>query len=576
LADARATALVIGRSRRSRWFRWRHGSVVNRLAETLSGVALHVVPMPGAAAPARGGRLALRPQPWRGYAAGALAVVLTTLLALAVQPWLPVNSDDLLYLIPVVGIATRFGQRSAMLTALLAALAYNFFFLPPIHTFTINDPQNIVTFVVLTGAGVVVSQLAGRLKREAMVGARSAAENAAIAMFGQRLAAVADEPSTTATVIEEIAAQLDLSAMMLARENAEIRVLGSTSGMNSGATNPGGQGQLAPVDLAPIDRASAEWAFTRNEITGRGSGTLTASDWQFHPLSTSLGVLAVLAISRRDAGVPVSPERQLLFTTLKGQAALAYERIWLEADTRDLAVLRQRDQLRAALLSSIGHDLRTPLTGVVAAANELAAQQPSSPALVTLVEEAHRLRRFFDDLIEMTRLEAGAMDVRIEAVDLTDAAASAAHDLRGELGDHKLVLDISPTLPLVEADPRLLHHVLINLIGNAARFAPPGSAITLRATRRADGLTLAVLDQGEGLPPGDPARLFDRFTRVAGTDRSGGSGLGLAIVKGFAEAMGASVSAAQRAEGGAAFTLAWPEQCLRRSKGEAPAMKDLP
>jgi two-component system, OmpR family, sensor histidine kinase KdpD len=285
---------------------------------------------------------------------------------------------------------------------------------------------------------------------------------------------------------------------------------------------------------------------------------LAAGEWQFHPLSTALGVLGVLGLSRDTSGPPVPPDRQVLLATMKGQAALAHERLKLEADAREVAALRQRDDLRATLLSSIGHDLKTPLSAVVAAADALAQTLPPSEILTTLGEETRRLRRFFDDLIEMTRIESGALAPRLEAIDLTDAAAAAVHDLRAETGSRALKIDVAPAIPLVKADPRLLHHILINLIGNAVKFSPAGSTVTLSA-RAENGVELAVTDQGTGLLPGDPAQLFDRFTRVAGTDRTGGTGLGLAIVKGFAEAMDISVTAANAPGGGAVFTLRWPQ-----------------
>jgi len=184
---------------------------------------------------------------------------------------------------------------------------------------------------------------------------------------------------------------------------------------------------------------------------------------------------------------------------------------------------------------------------------------------VTLQAEARRLRRVFDDLVEMTRIEAGAVVVRREATDLTDAIAAATQDLRTELAGHPITLDVSPSLPLVEADPRMLHHVLINLLGNAAKFAPAGTPITIRAGNGTNALELSILDEGPGIPAGREDSLFERFTRVDGDDRSGGTGLGLAIVKGFADAMGLRVSGTNRPDGGAAFTLCWPAEAIRGS-----------
>lgn len=549
--EARATAIVIGKSHRSWWFELRHGSVVDRLVRVLRGVAIHVVPVgdvPDAPVEYPTELAGRRPSALRGVFAGLGLVALTTVLAAALQNLIGTRSVDLLYLLPVIASATLFGLRASLATCVAAALAYNFFFLPPIYTFTVSDPQNAVTLFVLIVVAVVASNLTGRLKREATISARTAIENAALAAFGQRLAAVADEDGTAKSVCQDIAQLLNVSTVLLALNSEKLTVIA--------AMPP------SPA-LGPIDLAAAEWTFERGEVTGRESGTLTASDWQFHPLETSLGVLGVLGIGRATPGDPVPPEKRVLFTTLLGQAALAHERVKLETNAREINALKQRDKLRATLISSIGHDLKTPLTSVVAAADALAAEYGKSPTAELLKAEARRLRRVFDDLVEMTRIEAGALVVRHEATDLTDAVAAAAQDLKAELAHHKLVLDVPPALPLVDADPRMLHHVLTNLLGNAAKFAPAQSRITLSAQRSPDRVTLVVSDEGPGLPTEIENVLFDQFSQVNGDDMNGGTGLGLAIVRGFAEAMGLSVAAENNPDGGARFTLAWPNALVR-------------
>ncbi len=550
IAETRATAVVIGKSRRSWWFELRHGSVVDQLIRELDNVAVHVVPVN--LATVSDDEIAMRrPRATRGIVAGLGMIAVTTAVAVAMDPIVGSNSIDLIFLLPVIATATLFGLRASLVSSLAAALSYNFFFLPPIYTFTISDPQNVVTLMVLIVVAVVASQLTGRLKREATIGARTATENAALAAFGQRLAGVSDEAATAEAVCDEVARLLNVSTVLFARESAAIQLVGAYP------PNP---------TLGALDLAAAEWAFDRGEVTGRDSGTLTASEWQFHPLETALGVLGVLGVASQANSDPVPADKHILFTTLIGQASLAHERLKLEGNAREVGALKQRDDLRATLLSSIGHDLKTPLTAVVAAADALAAEHGESATTATLKGEARRLRRVFDDLVEMTRIEAGALVVKREATDLTDSVAAAAQDLRAELARHRLVLDVPPTLPLVEADPRMLHHILINLLANAARFSPIDTTIMVQAQRLPDRLVLAVLDQGPGLPPGRERSLFDRFTRVDGDDMSGGTGLGLAIVKGFADAMGLAVSAKNREEVGAAFDVTWPEASIRRLK----------
>jgi len=554
IAENRATALIIGKSRRNWWFELRHRSIVDRLVRDLEGVAIHVLPILGENTVRE--RSGATETQLRDYAFVLAMVALTTLFNVWLARLIGPYTISLIYLLPVVASATLFGLRPSLLASVAAALAYNFLFLPPLYTFTIADPQNAVTFLVLIGIGIATSQLAGRLRREANVGARMAYENAAIAAFGQKLALVGDQDSTAETTCREIGILLDCRTILLLRKDGRNVTAGSFPDH---------------VELGPIDIAAADWTFDKAEPTGRATGTLSASDWQFHPLKTSLGVLAVLGLevsSRRD---PVPADKQTLFATLVGQAALAHERLNLEEDARHVAGLRQRDALRATLLASIGHDLKTPLTGVVAAADALGQERAGSPVAATLQVEARKLRRVFDDLVEMARIEEGVLAVKWQAIDLTDAVAAAVHDLRSELTQHPIDLAVPPTLPLVEADPRMLHRILVNLLSNSGRFAPAGSPIRIEGAHKGDRLTLAIQDSGPGIPAGQESAIFKRFVRMEGSDQSGGTGLGLAIVRGFADAMGLTVTAFNRESGGAAFELAWPASMIRKEQ----AVEDL-
>lgn len=551
VAEARATAVVIGKSRRGWWFELRHGSIVDQLVRGNEGIAIHVMPLPVHSEKEAGGATLLNT---RGVIAGLAMIAATTALGVLVNPYLGINAIDLLYLIPVVATGTLYGMRASLIASLTGALAYNFFFLPPIHTFTITNPENVVTFAILAGVGLVAAQLAGRLRREANVGARTSIENAALAAFGQRLAAISDEKGTASVTCAEIASVLDVRTVLLLHKD------GRPTAVAGAPDNP---------QLGPIDMTAAEWAFDRNEPAGRDTATLTASDWQFHPLATSLGVLAVLGISHDERGDPLPAGKSVLFATLLGQAALAHERLKLEGEAREMAVLKQRDDLRATLVSSLGHDLKTPLTSVLAAADVVANENPASAAVATLKAETQRLARLFDDLVEMTRIESGALAIRPEPIDLTDAVASAVHGLAAALARHPVKLDVPVSLPLVIADPRMLHHMLINLLDNAAKFSPQNTQITLSARREPQRLILSVIDEGPGLPGGSAGDLFQKFARGQGSDGAGGTGLGLAIVKGFADAMGLVVRALDRDDGpGSRFEIEWPEAMIRSLKAE--------
>jgi two-component system sensor histidine kinase KdpD len=246
--------------------------------------------------------------------------------------------------------------------------------------------------------------------------------------------------------------------------------------------------------------------------------------------------------------------------SLLDQASIALDRMALEEETMQARAIGERDRLRSALLSSVSHDLRTPLTTIVSAAQEM-KHAPSAELAETIETEAQRLNRFVANLLDMARVEAGALPLKMEATDLFDAVASAVHDTRTSLQGHEVEVDIVPDIPLVRVDPVLLHHCLINLLDNAGRYGDPGTPITIRARRRPDVLLLSIVDQGPGIAPGQEKRVFETFTRLEGSDRvRHGTGLGLAIVKGFAEAMGLSVEAGNNDDPhGACFTIRIPE-----------------
>lgn len=553
IAETRVTQLVLGKSRRNWWFELRHGSVVDRLVRDLEGVAIHVVPLARSAPAATAAKPSSRREASEILVPLGLVAV-TVLLGLLVEPLVGYGAVDLLFLLPVIVAATLFGLRRGLTTTILSALAYNFFFIPPIHAFTIADPRNVITLVMLAAVAVVASQLAGQQKARATIGTRQARDNAAVAAFGQRLASLSGAEETAEAVTSELAGLLGVQTILLARSGTGLCLLA--------ATPPGNM-------LDAIDEASASWAFDKGVPAGCFTDTLTASDWQFHPLKTAVGTLAVLGISDPEGANPLPSDRALLFTTAIGQAALAWERIQLEADARAVGELRSRDELRSTLLASIGHDLRTPLTAVVGAVEALHRDGVRNPAMDMLRQETRRLARFFADLIDMTRVEANALVPQMQPIDLTDAVSAALSDLGTELADHQVTVDVAPDLPLVQTDPRLLHHMLINLLSNAATYTPAGTQVAVKAEAGdQDALVLSIADDGPGLPPELANRVFERFQKGDVSDRTGGTGLGLAIVKGFGDALGIETQASNRPEGGASFRLIFPQALLVDPPGE--------
>lgn len=557
-AEARATQLVVGKSSRTRWFELRHGSVVDRLVRETPGVAVHVLPPEEPAArpgikPARApaGRTWGRPI---GYVLSTALVALITLIGTGIYAFGNLTNLALLYLVPVMAAATVYGLRTGLFAGVLSSLAYNFFFLPPLHTFTISDPENLLTVLVLIGVAVVTSQLAARVRLQADIARKSSGQNAALASFARTLAGLSTEEELGQILCAEISRLIGVNAVLL---------LPGEDGLALAAATPP-ENRLEAIELA-----AANWAIDHKLPAGRGSDTLTASDWLFQPLVAGGRAIGVFGIALDDGGDPVRSDQLPLLVSFIDQAALSLERIKLVAEMANVSQLKERDRLRAALLSSVSHDLRTPLTTILAAASQIKAAKCAGldPALADgVMVEAERLNRFVANLLDMARVEAGALRLQIDAVDLTDAVASAVHDLRNRLNAHPIRLEVPVDLPLVRVDPQLLHHCLINLLDNAGKYSNHGGAITIRGSRDAGELALDILDEGPGLPAGREGDLFETFTRLEGSDRKGGTGLGLAIVKGFAEAMGMTARAANRGDGdGAIFSLRFPQRLIVRA-----------
>lgn len=545
--DARATQVVIGKSARPWWFELRYGSVVDQLVRTIDDVAVHVLPgEPRAKVATRSARA--MPGRWgkpSHYVWSLVMVAAMTALGRLLIEVIDLGNISLLYLVPVMFAAATFGLRAGLFAGLASSLAYNFFFLPPTGTLTVNNPENVISILVLIGVAIVTSQFAARVRAQADLAQSSARQNAALASFSRLLIAAPDQDTLMHAICAEVGRLLDVRTALL---------LPSADGPMLRAAVP-------PEDrLEQIERAAAQWAIDNEQPAGRGSATLTASDWLFHPLRTTRGVLGVLGLTRDDAREPIRSDQIPLLMSLLDQASIALDRMELEEASLHARQIGERDRLRSALLSSVSHDLKTPLTAILSAAQEM-RRHPSESLAETIETEALRLNRFVSNLLDMARVEAGALPMKVEATDLFDAAASAAHDTRASLLGHEVKVDISPNIPLVRVDPVLLHHCLINLLDNAGRYADPGTPIIIRARRAADAISMSIIDQGPGIAPGNEGRVFETFTRLEGSDRAKhGTGLGLAIVKGFAEAMGLSVEAGNNEDPhGACFTIRIPE-----------------
>jgi two-component system sensor histidine kinase KdpD len=445
----------------------------------------------------------------------------------------------------------RFGLLPSLFASVVSALCYNFFFLPPIYTFTIADPHNIAAFALFTLVAIIVSHVAARGRLQAVTAQTRVRTVESLYSFSRKLAGAGTLDDVLWATAFQTAMMLTVRVVLLLPDKGMLRV-------KSG---------YPPEDmLDDADLAAAKWSFENNRAAGRGSETLPGAKRLFLPMRTGRGAIGVIGIDSDKTGSWLSPDQRRLLDALADQGALAIERVQLVEDMDRVQRTAETERLRAALLTSISHDLKTPLASVLGSASTLRelgdklTDSEKAELLSTVIEESERLNRFIANLLDMTRLESGAVTPKLAPHDLSEIIGSTLQRTSKILRDHPVRLDLATDVPMVSLDPVLFEQVLFNLLDNAAKYAAPGTTVSIRTWRDRDSVVLQVIDEGEGIPQGDLEHIFDKFYRVQKTDQvRPGTGLGLAISRGFVEAMNGTIVAANRPDRrGAVFTITLP------------------
>ena len=463
----------------------------------------------------------------------ALAVCATTLIALGAERLIPVLSLSLLYMTTVVAIAAKLGRWPSVAAALLSFLAYNLFFTDPRMTLHIWNRGQFVTLLLFLAVSILTGNLAARLRDRAVAQRAISDRTRKLYDFSRRAATAASVDDVVWAAVSHVAAVLECqSILLLPNENGQLAIVGA----------------FPPEDrMEPRELSAATYAFEHGEPTGKGSATLPASRWLFLPLLAADRRIGVLGLAYEDGHEPPPGDRRLV-EALADQVALALERVKLADDLAQIRVASETERLRSALLSSVSHDLRTPLVSILGAAEGLTQPGLTAEARGTLAEtirdEGDRLDRYIQNLLDMTRLGHGALKLKTHATDLRELVGSARNRLRGPLRGHPMEVAIPVDMAPAQVDPVLIEQVLVNIFDNACKYAGPGRAIRIAARQSRGRAVLSVEDEGPGLPPGAAAHVFDMFWRAEqGDGGQAGTGLGLAICKGIVEAHGGTIRA---------------------------------
>ena len=550
------TQIVIGKSARTRWFEILHGSVVHDLVRRSGNISVHVIAgdtIAGEPIPKKSVRAAEREDRFdpRPYIAALAAVALALGFSELIAAWIGAANSDLIFLTAIVAVAVRFGLLPSLLASVASSLSYNFFFLPPIYTFTITDPTNVVAFVFFTLVGIIVSSVAARGRTQARAAMERARTTESLYSFSRKLAGTGTLDDVLWATAYQTALMLKVRVMLLLPEGGSIAV----------------KAGYPPEDiLDDADLAAAKWAFENDRSAGRGSDTLPDAKRLFLPMRTGRGAIGVMGIDSDKPGPLFTPDQRRLLDALRDQGALAIERVKLVEEMDRVERAAETERLRSALLTSISHDLKTPLAAVLGAAETLRdlgqrlADGEKADLLSTIIDESERLNRFIANLLDMTKLESGAIAPNVALHDLGEIVGSALRRAGRILSRHNVELTLAPDLPMLELDAVLFEQVLFNLLDNAAKYAPPETMIRIQGWRSGDSVCLRVLDEGSGIAATDLEHIFDKFYRAQKTDQvRAGTGLGLAISRGFVEAMHGTIVGANRTDRtGAVFTISLP------------------
>ena len=550
------TQIVIGKSSRSRWFEMVHGSVVHELVRKTGQISVHVIsPDDSDSVPPKSVETRPKPEPFRveHYLGSTGAVAIALGIGLLLKQFLAVQSISLVFLTAVLASAIAWGLLPSLFAAVASVLAYNFFFLPPLYTFTVGDPENVVALFFFLVVAVIVSNLTARTRSQILSARSRAKATAELYAFSRKVAAIGALDDLLWATAYQISSMLNVRTVLLlpVKEGEGLEVA---------------SGYPPEDQLEPADMAAARWTWEHNRAAGRGADTLPGGKRLFLPLRTGSGPVGVLGIDRDTPGPLLTPDGRRLLDALCDQAAVAIERISLAKGLDEARVLAETERLRGALLTSISHDLRTPLASILGTVSSLRSFPEKYGAaereelLTTLHEEAERLNRFVSNLLDMTRIESGAIELKLELIDVAEIVGSALQRAGNVLAGHRVEVAIESGLPMLHLDAVLFEQVLFNLLDNAAKYSPADSRIDIRATRDGELVEIEVVDEGPGIPPADFERIFDKFYRVHAQDRRrAGTGLGLAICRGFVEALGGWIVARNRRDrSGAVLMIRMP------------------
>jgi two-component system sensor histidine kinase KdpD len=566
------TKIIVGKTFQPRWKRLLFGTVVDGLVDRSGDIDVYVIR--GEVEESRPPRPARRTRriAWSDYLRTAVVVALCTLVSWYSHSWRLTEANTVMvYLLGVAYVAYRYGRGPAIAASAASVLVFDFFFVPPYLKITVDEAQYILTFAIMLLIGIVISALTTRIKDELSAVQQLEMRTAALFRLTKQLSEIAGPEFLIQIAGQQLAEIFDGEVVIHVRDAAGSLKLRF--------------GQQTSIPRHEINGLVAQWVSDHDQAAGARTDTLPNATALFVPLIGSQRTIGAIGVKPSDPERFLEPEQRRLLETCASLIALSLERDQSVLEASEAQVRVQAEQMRNALLSSVSHDLRTPLAAISGAGSSLLEATPDQNGevrrelLQTIVEESRRLTRLVDNLLDMTRLSSGNIELNKQWHVLEEVVGSALRRLRRELHHHVVRVEIPSDLPLLFIDGVLMEQVFFNLLENAARYTPAGTKIEISArspTGVAPGVEIRVADNGPGLPPGSESRVFEKFFRGSSSAPDGrrGVGLGLAICEAVIQAHGGQISARNRPGGGAEFVMTLPleKPPPRVALDEAPAV----
>jgi two-component system sensor histidine kinase KdpD len=562
--ERNVTKIVMGKPTRRNWRRWLLGSVVDSVIGEAHNINVYLLgsprddekereaphfnraPLPGLIN--RWGKK--RKDRYRSYIWATVVIVLCTLLAKIMFGRFELANLVMVYLLGVIFVATHFGRGPSIMASILGVAALDFFFVTPYLTFSVSDAQYLITLGAMLVVAMVTSNLMANVRSQAKVAAHRERRASVLYAMSKELATSQTEEEIVRTAVQHLHAEFGSRNVILFPNH------------NGRMVYP--KQKAIAASLRGVDLSVAQWVFEHNEMAGQGTNTLPGAEAIYFPIHDGekvLGVLALLPVNLRRVFLP---EQQKLLETFLRQIGQAVARLRFTEQARTTHLQIEAERLRNSLLSAISHDLRTPLATIIGSASTLVEGehhlQPEDKAELSraIIEEAERMSNLVNNILDMARLDAGAVELNKQWHPVEEIIGTVLTRLQKHLSDRPVKVKMPPGMPMIFADAVLIEQVLINLLENAARYTPAGSDLEISVETRPDAVEIAVADRGPGIPKGREDRLFEKFYQTRHEAAQSGVGLGLAICRAIVEVHGGSIRAQNRPGGGAVFTFALP------------------